>query len=199
MPLHPSIAGPSALIDSLLVHRDHQPNADSTSTCRAGWSPLADALSTTGSGGDGSSSGGSAEATSSSGTNEEWDASLLSALAVAPQPLFWVELPFPHPGTTLVEWVMHPAAAPGNLSRNQGAHTATNSSNNSSVGGSGGRGSGSSGGSASSNSGSPQLRSAWEVQHMARLILAILAAMHGAGHSHGALHPTAVEVWPYYE
>ena len=32
---------------------------------------------------------------------------------------------------------------------------------------------------------------------MARHVLAILSAVHGAGRAHGALHPTAVEVLEY--
>lgn len=206
MPLHPSIAGPSALVDSLLVHHDHSSSdAPSASTRPSGWSPLADALSTSGSGGGGSGVSSSLKG-STSDINEEWDASLLSALAAAPQPLFWIELPFPHPGTTLVEWVLHPAAAPGTpSSQSQGSTAAAQHARSQMNSGAGGGGETSNGSSSSSSGGSlrssnassgssPLLRSAWEVQHMARLILAILAAMHGAGHSHGALHPTAVEV-----
>ena len=248
MPLHPSIAGPSALVDSLLASYDAAPSNNSSSnssssrssssrstnssigTGFAGWSPLADALSK-GARGPAQAASSSDDAASAAGSAAcGLDASFLATLAAAPQPLFWVELPFPHPGTTLVDWVLHTADAPGARPANQGGRPGSGGSSSSGGGGSSSRVSaaaaaaaarqaaqaaeaaalaassdaraaaqltrshlGSSGGGGGGNSG-PLLRSAWEVQHMARLVLAILAAVHGAGHAHGALHPTAIEV-----
>ena len=114
-------------------------------------------------------------------------------VVLSPQtmPLFYVELPFPVPGTSLKDWILgtsplsrwtppSPRRPTPSFSINTGRQYAQSYSINDD--------------SLSVDSSSNKGRSPWELQHMARQILAIISAVHSAGKAHGAICPGAVQV-----
>jgi hypothetical protein len=133
-------------------------------------------------------------------------------LSLQTTPLFYLELPFPIPGTTLWDWVLettpplllskaghlrcaatsNPVEAPRHARTSEDEAPVCSGLSSLSRFPQGLQPPGKK--EKGPDCGIIKGRSPWELQHMARQILAILSAVHSTGKSHGAISPGAIEV-----